>query len=108
MNIPLIIHWLDRILLVVAHVLGSLVLVAFATGYYLGNRVWPFKPEAPYPDPPKALPVCNLDHIKSYTETVPLALENNFQIFNVVFDEGIVRTFSPFSFLFVLLCSGRY
>ncbi|KAF9310102.1 hypothetical protein BG003_008934 [Podila horticola] len=79
-----------RILLVVAHVLGSLVLVAFATGYYLGNRVWPFKPEAPYPDPPKALPVCNLDHIKSYTETVPLALENNFQIFNVVFDEGIV------------------
>ncbi|KAG0020422.1 hypothetical protein BGZ82_011597 [Podila clonocystis] len=78
-----------KILLVVAHVLGFLVLVAFATGYYLGNRVWPFKPEAPYPDSPKTLPVCKLDHIKGYTETVPLALENNFQIFNVVFDEGI-------------------
>ncbi|KAF9327449.1 hypothetical protein BG006_009248 [Podila minutissima] len=79
-----------RILLVVAHVLGFLVLVAFASGYYLGNRVWPFKSEAPYPDPPKPLPVCNLDHIEGYTETVPIALENNFQIFNVVFDEGIV------------------
>ncbi|KAF9383884.1 hypothetical protein CPC16_008709 [Podila verticillata] len=67
-----------RILLIVAHVLGFLVLIAFAVGFYLGN-VWnPFKP---HPGRPKTAPVCNLDNIEG----------GNFRIFNIWFDEGIVR-----------------
>ncbi|KAF9214120.1 hypothetical protein BGZ59_004271 [Podila verticillata] len=76
-----------RILLIVAHVLGFLVLIAFAVGFYLGN-VWnPFKP---HPGRPKTAPVCNLDNIEGVTQFFNLPLEGNFRIFNIWFDEGIV------------------
>ncbi|KAF9383883.1 hypothetical protein CPC16_008708 [Podila verticillata] len=75
---------LVRTLTIVATLLGLFAMAAISFTLYLGHRLLHSVKEPPYPSPPKAPPVCNLDHIEGVTITdagnILVSLHDNLDI----------------------------
>lgn len=76
---------------IIASVLGLLVLFEFITGLYLDNEGYSLAKGLPYPVPARVAPVCNLEQVEAEHSISIIPGEDNFQVIQVLLDEGVVR-----------------